>query len=504
MPAVAQSVPLRITFAASEGVPFSKTGGLADVVGALPRALARRGHQVSIFLPKYRQTHLPDSAKVVIDSLTIPFAGQHRFPRVIAADPNSDNKAGVRYYFIDYDPFFDRDALYNTALGDYGDNLERFTLFSRAVLEASKLLGVPDVFHAHDWQTALIPLMLRTIYYDDHALAPAASVFTIHNMGYQGIFPGALMPEIVLPQWIYAPDRLEHFGAMNLLKGGIIYGDHVTTVSPTYMREIRTPEFGFGLDGVVRWKGDKATGILNGVDYDVWDPAHDGHIAAHYSPDDLAGKAACKSALLRAMALPEHRRTNERIPLIGIVSRFAVQKGFDLIAAIAERLAREPMQLVVLGSGDRTYEDLFRSLAAKYPEKIAVKIGYDNPLAHQIEAGSDLFLMPSHYEPCGLNQIYSLKYGTPPIVRATGGLDDTVENWDDQQHTGTGFKFWAHTPQALLDTLRWALRCFDDEPAWRQLMLNGMCQDFSWDRSAAQYESVYTTVRGERRFWVGR
>ncbi|HEY0565655.1 MAG TPA: glycogen synthase GlgA [Terriglobales bacterium] len=489
---------MRITFAASEGVPYSKTGGLADVIGALPHALIARGHEVSVFLPLYRQSKpkLKD-ARVVIESLTIPFADQHRFPRII--DGGKD-ESGLQFYFVDYDPYFDREAFYNTDWGDYGDNLQRFTLFSRAVLEASKVLGVPDVFHAHDWQTALIPVLLRTVYYDDAMLNPAACVFTIHNMGYQGIFDGAQMPSIVLPQWLYAPDRLEHFGRLNLLKGGIIYGDHITTVSRRYMEEIRTPEYGFGLDGVVRSRGEQASGILNGVDYGQWDPRTDKYLASRYSPEELGGKLICKHDLLSEFGLHGDRS----VPVIGMVSRFAVQKGFDILAEAAEALMQEKLQMVVLGSGQREYEEMFQSLAERYPDKFAVKIAYDNALAHKIEAGSDMFLMPSHYEPCGLNQIYSLRYGTPPVVRATGGLDDTVDNWDPDTKRGNGFKFWDYNGYSLLQTVRWALRTYQYPDAWRALMRNGMECDYSWARSAEQYETVYHHVREQRRFWIGR
>ncbi len=402
-------------------------------------------------------------------------------------------------------PFFDRDGIYGDANGEFGDNLERFSLFSRAVLEASKILGVPDVFHAHDWHTALIPLLLRTAYYDDPALSPAASVFTIHNMGYQGIFDPIKLPQIVLPQWIYAPDRLEHFGAVNLMKGGLVYADHITAVSHRYMEEIRTPEHGFGLDGVVRSRGADASGIVNGVDYEHWDPAIDPHIAARYTPEDIArgdlsAKRACKLDLLREFDLPG----DGSAPLIGIVSRFALQKGFDLIAAAADQLVHEPLQMVVLGSGDQHYEDLFRALARYNPAKFAVRIAYNNALAHKIEAGADMFLMPSRYEPCGLNQIYSLKYGTPPIVRATGGLDDTVQNWDPATHHGTGFKFWDYRAHSMLETIRWALKTYAHPDAWRQLMLNGMAQNYSWPRAAEQYDRIYHHVRGLRHYLTGR
>jgi starch synthase len=342
--------------------------------------------------------------------------------------------------------------------------------------------------------------MLRTAYYDDHALSPAGTVFTIHNMGYQGLFDGAKLASIVLPQWLYTADRLEHFGALNLLKGGILYGDHITTVSPTYMREIHTPEYAFGLDGPIRARGNHASGILNGVDYDDWDPAKDKYIAAPFSPQDLIGKRACKLDLLRTFHLPEDLDT----PLIGIVSRFATQKGFDLIAGAARQLVEEDLRMVVLGTGERQYEDLFRALAAHAPNRFGVRVAYDNELAHKIEAGADMFLMPSRYEPCGLNQIYSLKYGTAPIVRATGGLDDTVENWNPDGNHGTGFKFTEYTPHALIETVRWALRTYPFRESWHQLMVNGMTRDFSWDRSAEQYARVYEHVRGQRRLYVGR
>src|SRR5437588_8185210 len=488
---------MRITFAASEGVPFSKTGGLAAVVRASPRAPARLGHQVSVFLPLYRAAKPRIKQwNVAIDSLTIPFADQHRFACIIDAGQDEHQ---VQHYFVEYDPYFDRDALYNTQWGDYGDNLERYTFFCRAVLEASKILGVPDVFHAHDWQTALIPVLLRTIYYDDHALSPAGSVFTIHNMGYQGIFPNRLN-QLVIPQWLYTADRLENFGTLNLLKGGILYGDHITTVSPTYMREIHTPEYAFGLDGPIRARGAACSGILNGVDYDDWNPATDRYIAAPFTPENLSGKRACKLDLLRTFNLPEDPDT----PLIGIVSRFATQKGFDLIAGAANQLVREDLRMVVLGTGERQFEDLFRALAGYAPDRFGVRVAYDNALAHKIEAGADMFLMPSRYEPCGLNQIYSLKYGTAPIVRATGGLDDTVENWNPDGNQGTGFKFTEYTPNALIETVRWALRTYQYNESWQKLMVNGMTRDFSWNRSAEQYSGLYEHVRGQRRLLVGR
>src|SRR5438552_7916312 len=391
---------MHIAFAASECVPFSKAGGLADVVGALPRALAAMGHQVSVYLPRYRQTKLTD-AQTVVPSITIPFDDRYRFCSVVTGG----NHSGVRFYFIDYAPFFDREALYGTSAGDYPDNAERFALFSRAVIEASKILGVPQVFHCHDWQSALVPVLLRTSYAGDPVLRTAATVFTIHNMGYQGLFPPDTLPLLMLPWDLFTIDKMEFWGKVNFLKGALVFSNYITTVSKKYSQEIQTPEYGFGLEGVLRGRSGTVSGILNGVDYNEWSPEKDKFIAAHYSPEILEGKQECKRDLLQQFGL---ENASLELPVIGIVSRFAAQKGFDLIAQIANDLARMPLIITALGSGDKEYEDLFRDLNRQYPDKIALKVAYDNALAHRIEAGADMFLMPSKYEPCGLNQTYSL------------------------------------------------------------------------------------------------
>ncbi len=477
---------MRITFAASECVPFSKTGGLADVVGALPGALAQLGHQVSVFVPKYRQTKL-EKPTTVLRSVTVPFDDQYRFCTVL----DGGIVSGVQFYFIDYPPYFDRDALYGTSLGDYRDNAERFALFSRAVLEASKILGVPDVFHCHDWQSALIPVLLRTLYAEDPAFADVRTVFTIHNIGYQGLFPSDILPLLMLPWDLFTISKLEFYGKVNFLKGALLYSDFITTVSRRYSQEIQTSEYGFGLEGVLRSRAQSIAGILNGVDYNEWCPERDSFIAAHYSVGNLSGKEKDKKDLLRAFGLDD----SSELPLIGIVSRFAAQKGFDLISHVADRLAHEDLMIVALGTGDKEYEDLFRRLNKQYPKKLAVKIAYDNSLAHKIEAGADMFLMPSRYEPCGLNQIYSLRYGTVPIVRATGGLDDTIETWDPRNGKGTGFKFTEYSGEALLDTVRLALTAYKDKNSWQQLMRNGMTRDFSWTASAREYVKVYERAR---------
>jgi len=481
---------MHIGFVASECVPFSKTGGLADVVGALPRAVAGLGHQVSLYLPRYRQTKLTDP-QTVVRSITVPFDDRYRFCSVV----NAGNHSGIRFYFIDYPPFFDRDALYGTPNGDYPDNAERFALFSRAVLEASKVLGVPHVFHCHDWQSALVPVMLRTLYAEDPAFRDVATVFTIHNIGYQGLFPPDILPLLMLPWDLFTMTKLEFFGNVNFLKGALVFSDFITTVSRKYSQEIQTTEYGFGLEGVLRDRAATVTGILNGVDYDEWSPQTDKFIAAKYSPQDLTGKVKCKQDLLAAFGVTN---ADLRLPVIGIVSRFAAQKGFDLIAQIMDRLAREDMIIVALGTGDKEYEEMFRRMNKQFPQKIAVKVAYDNAIAHKIEAGADMFLMPSRYEPCGLNQIYSLKYGTVPIVRATGGLDDTIEPWDARSGKGTGFKFTEYNGESLLLTIKQALQAYRDQSSWQVLMRNGMNKDFSWNFSAKEYIRIYERVRQAR------
>jgi starch synthase len=426
-----------------------------------------------------------------VRSITVPFDDEYRFAAVVTGG----SQAGVRFYFVEYPDFFDRDALYGTAAGDYPDNAERYALFSRAVLEATKILGVPHVFHCHDWQSALVPVLLRTIYAHDPAFHDVSTVFTIHNMGYQGLFPPEVLPLLMLPWDLFTITKMEFFGQVNFLKGALTYADYVTTVSKKYSQEIQTAEYGFGLEGVLRGRAGTVTGILNGVDYDEWSPQTDKFIAAKYSPQDLSGKAKCKLDLLTAFGLPA---SAAKLPVIGIVSRFAAQKGFDLISQVADRLAREEMALVILGSGDKPYEEMFVRLSKQFPNGIAVKVAYDNALAHKIEAGADMFLMPSRYEPCGLNQIYSLKYGTVPIVRATGGLDDTIEPWDARSGKGTGFKFTEYSGESLLLTVKQALQAYRDQTSWQVLMRNGMNKDFSWNASAREYGKIYERLRHGR------
>lgn len=479
---------MRILFVSSEGLPFSKTGGLADVVEGLPKALVELGHEVAVVLPRYRGTK---PSTVVLPSLSIPMGGGLRFPSIVDGTVVS----GVRYFFVDDPQYFDREQLYGVRGVDYPDNAERFALFSRAAIEAAKRLWLPDVFHCHDWQSALVPVLLNTLHAADPLLRPLPVVFTVHNLGYHGLFPREALARVGLPESLFHVDALEFFGRVNYLKGGLLFADWLTTVSRRYAQEIQTPEYGHGLDGVIRRRADRLVGILNGVDYAAWSPETDTLIAANYSAKDLAGKSACKKDLLEVFGLPA---ANLRRPLLGIVSRFTDQKGFDLIAEVLEELMAEELALVALGTGDAKYEDLFREMAQRFPARFGVRIAYDNTLAHKIEAGADMFLMPSRYEPCGLNQIYSLRYGTVPVVRATGGLDDTIQPFDALTGRGTGFKFAAYDGAALLAAVREALKVFRDAKSWRKLMLNGMAQDFSWKSSAAEYVRLYEKARQAR------
>jgi starch synthase len=479
---------MRILFVASEGLPFCKTGGLADVIEALPKALVAQGHDVAVVLPRYRNMPIKN---IVIKSMTVPMGTSLRFPAIA----DGGRQGGVHYFFVDDPEYFDRDQLYGVAGRDYPDNAERFAEFARASIELAKQLWLPDVIHCHDWQSALVPVLLRTSYQADAQLSGIPVILTIHNMGYHGLFARDILARVGLPDTLFRIDGLEFFGHVNFLKGGLIFADYLTTVSRKYAEEIQTTEYGHGLDGVARARADRLVGILNGVDYSVWNPEVDSLIAARYSAKDLSGKQACKRDLLAQFQLPEE---NLQRPLIGIVSRFADQKGFDLLAQTADSLMEEDLAIMALGAGEAKHERMFRELAQQFPKRLAVKIAYDNALAHKIEAGADIFLMPSRYEPCGLNQIYSLRYGTVPVVRATGGLDDTIEPFDRASGRGTGFKFSEYTGEALLGALREALTVYADKVLWRRLQTNGMAKDFSWNASALEYGRLYEVARKAR------
>ncbi|HEV2382322.1 MAG TPA: glycogen synthase GlgA [Terriglobia bacterium] len=478
---------MRVVFVAPEGVPFSKTGGLADVIGGLPQALAELGLQVDVLLPRYRVTAQGPTLEAG-RSITIPLQAGFRF----ASIQDGGAICGVRHYLVDVPEFFDRDGLYQDAAtgADYGDNYLRFAGFSLAALEFVKRLGpAPEIIHCHDWQTGLVPVYLQRNYWSDLFYFNTRVVFTVHNLAYHPEFAREILREISLDDGVFNMDALEYYGRVNLLKGGLVFADYLTTVSPKYAEEIQTPEFGSGMEGVIRKHAGKLCGILNGCDYSAWNPATDLLIAANYTPEDLCGKKACKRALLESMGVDQPDLSK---PVLGVVSRFDRQKGFDLLAEIAETLAGLDLYLLVLGSGARDYEEFFARLGKQHPGKFLVKIGYDNALAHQIEAGADIFLMPSRYEPCGLNQMYSLKYGTVPVVRGTGGLENTIENFDG--NAGTGFKFYDYTGAAFLDAIGRALEAFRWPKLWTRIMVNGMGKDFSWSRSAQEYAELYRAI----------
>lgn len=472
---------MHILMVASEATPFAKTGGLADVLGGLPPALQARGDNVAVVLPAYRQNYYPHIPREAYRSLWIPLGPGYLVDILQAVE------RGVTYYFVNCPALYDRDGIYGSGAADYPDNYLRFAVLSMAAINVARYLFRPEVIHTHDWQAALAPVYIREQFYSDPNFLGVKHLFTIHNLGYQGAFPAETLPEIGLNRRLMNPDQLEFFGKVNFLKGGIAWADAVSTVSKGYAREIQTRALGFGLDGFLRKHGP-IFGIVNGADYDEWNPATDQHIARTYSANDLSGKRECKRAILQEYGLPDF---NLDRPVAGIISRLVAQKGFDLFSDIAGRLMREDMSLVVLGSGAAEYESMFRDLAAAHPDKVGLRIGYDNGLAHRIEAGADIFLMPSEYEPCGLNQIYSLRYGTIPVVRATGGLDDTIGE-------DTGFKFQDYSGIAFLETIRSALDAYRDSNQWLRRMRRAMQKDFSWNASAGEYQTLYRWLRSGR------
>ena len=467
---------------ASESVPFAKTGGLADVLGALPRALARLGHTVDVVIPRYRSVPEGDP----LAALSVRVGGTLRVAGVSARVDG-----GVRTVFIEEAAYFDRDHLYGTASDDYHDNAERFAFFARAALAWGARSEAPyDVVHAHDWQAGLVPLLLRREFGPAPAFQGVPAIFTIHNLAYQGLFDAAWLPRLGLEWELMRIDAMEFFGRISFLKAGIVFSRLITTVSPRYAAEIQTEEFGFGFDGILRSRSADLVGILNGIDTDEWDPARDASLPAPYDASNLRGKAAAKRQVLEAFGLASDAAALRR-PLIGMISRLVDQKGFDLLVEGAAGLRTLDASFVLLGSGEPRYEAFWRALAVRHPDRIGARFGFDEILAHRIEAGLDIFLMPSRFEPCGLNQMYSLRYGTVPVVRATGGLYDTVRNVEPGKAGGTGFTFQAYTPDAMLDALRRALETFENRRVWRQIQRRGMQQDFSWEQSARQYVETY-------------
>lgn len=480
---------MRIMLVSSEAVPFAKTGGLADVATGLSKALAEAGHEVVLVIPCYRR-FIAEAQRGTLDGhVRVDFPGTS-----IEADVYETQVPGseVRVLLIDAPPFFDRPGLYVENGHDYADNAERFLFFSRAAVEVARMLFVPDIIHSNDWQTAVIPALVQQDREQGGRLAEVGTIFTIHNMAFHGRFPSWQMLNTGLYPKFFNWEQFEFYGDLNLLKGAIATANIVTTVSPTYAAEICRPEFGYGLDPVLAYRGDDLVGILNGVDLEVWNPLTDPHLVAHYNVKNYReGKAACKAALQREVGLPERSDAM----LFGMISRLTDQKGLDLITHKAQQMLLANMQLVFLGTGDPHYEDVLRKFQENYPDQVAAIIGFNDALAHRIEAGADAFLMPSRFEPCGLNQQYSLIYGTPPLVHAIGGLADSVV--DTHRHTldngtATGFKFNQYNADLFLETVWRAVGLFHHHHEdWDRVVNNGMRRDSSWGHSAQEYLTVY-------------
>ena len=485
--------PLRVLFVTSEAVPFAKTGGLADVSGALPKFVHALGCEIKLVMPYYRMVRnsgLP--IQPVEQTLEVTLGNETLQADLYRGELTKDLPA----YFIGREEFFDREYLYGTPKGDYFDNAERFIFFSKAVLAFSQSMGFsPDIIHHHEWQTGLISAYLNSMYQNHPFFSRTATVFTIHNLAYQGLFRAEKLSLTGLPMEMYNPEGIEFWGRINFMKAGIVYADVINTVSRKYSEEIQTPEYGDGLEGILRKRSRDLYGILNGVDYQQWDPSHDPHLAAHYNLEDLSGKQVCKRDLLKEFGLPP---SLENVPVLGVISRLADQKGFDLLAEIIEDLFSLDIGFVLLGTGEQKYHDLFTQIGRKYPRKAGIRIAYDDRLAHKIEAGADIFLMPSKYEPCGLNQIYSLKYGTIPVVRATGGLEDTIVPYDPASGKGNGFKFLHYDAREFFRQIKEALHTYHRPDHWKQLVRNAMTADFSWQRSAESYVDLYRKAMEKR------
>ena len=484
---------MTILVAASEMVPFCKTGGLADVIGSLTPVLARLGHDVRVILPGHRSIdRLKFGFQKHDESFTAPVGDRH-----VSYGISSTTWNGVDIYLIENDAYFGRAGLYGDASGDYPDNGERFSFYSRAVLETATFLRIrPDIINAHDWQAGLVIAYLRTLYGDDPFFENTGALFTIHNLGYQGIFPHDVFSLTGIPEEEYSWRKLEYFGNMSFIKGGIVYADAVSTVSRTYAEEITQPELCFGLDGVFKERLNDLYGIVNGIDYGEWNPAVDRAIAARFDTDNLSGKKKCRSDVLKLYGL----RAGGTVPVIGMVSRLDDQKGFDILEAAMEQLVSFDIRLIILGTGTKSHEDAVRSLAGRFPDAVGALLKFDNITAHKVYAGVDAFLMPSRYEPCGLGQLIAMRYGALPVVHATGGLVDTVVDMDDHPAEGTGFVFLEYTPDSLVAAVMRAVAMFrrKDRMRWTQAVHRAMTREFSWEKAAQEYGSLYEQIRNRR------
>ena len=464
------------------------------MAGALPKSLRALGCEIMLVMPYYRMVKDSEFPRQYLgEEVEVSLGDEKLKADLYLGHLHQD----IPVYFIGRDEFFDRQYLYTTPRGDYFDNAERFIFFSKAVLNLCRHLEFsPDIFHLHEWQTGLIPAYLKSTYQNDPLFSRTAAVFTIHNIAYQGLFRKEKFWLTSLPKEMYSPEGIEFWERINFMKAGIVYSDAINTVSKKYSEEIQTPEYGYGLEGILRKRKESLYGILNGVDYEDWDPAHDPHLASHYDSKDLSGKRECKKDLLNEFHLPP---SLENVPLFGMISRLADQKGFDLLVEILESFFALDIGFILLGTGEQKYHDLFTQVAKKYPQKAGIRIAYDDRLAHKIEGGADFFLMPSKYEPCGLNQIYSLKYGTIPVVRATGGLDDTIVHYDPATRKGNGFRFTRYEAKEFFNTVKGAISFYGQPPHWKQLLQNAMTADFSWKRSAEAYLKLYRKALEKKR-----
>jgi len=476
---------MRILMAASEMAPFARTGGLGDVIEALPAALQARGHEASVILPYYRAIREFPGLRAEPTGVTMTIEVG---PRQIETEIlEAETPSGTQLFFVRRDEYFDRSEIYGADGRAYQDNAERFIFFSKAVVElARRLIPAPDILHVHDWQTAFVPVLVR------HRQLPFKTVLTIHNIAYQGAFWGVDFGLTNLPGSFFGPTGVEFYGRLNLLKGGVLYADAVTTVSERYARDIQTPEFGAGLDAVMREQAGKLRGILNGADYNTWNPATDSFIAKKFSPSAPAGKKTCRDALLKELDLEK----TPRGPVLGMVTRLAEQKGLDILIPLLDRLLADDLRLVILGEGDADYTWQLDVAARRSPGRFAFRRGLDDALSHRIYAGADVMLIPSHFEPCGLGAMYALKYGAPPIARATGGLYQILTDFDPSTGAGNAFLFYEYSSEALWDSILRVKHHFADAESWRRLARLGMKCDFSWSAAEREYEKVYESLIG--------
>ncbi len=474
---------MKILLISSEAVPFAKTGGLADVSGALPAALAGRNHECGVIMPFYREVKSGDfPTELVGEKIPVRTGNKEDFFNLRLL-----RREGVSVYFVEKDEYYDRDYLYNSPEGDYPDNAMRFGFFAGAVMASVGHIGRQDILHCNDWQSALIPFYVKNFHKDDELFKGTKILFTIHNLAYQGVFDKRFMAQLGIPRKFFRYKLLEFYGKLSFMKAGILYSDAVSTVSEGYAGEILTPEYGCGLDGVLRTRKKDLYGIVNGVDYSKWNPSSDKYLVKNYGGKDLSGKAECKKDVAGQFGITYSADK----PLVAMITRLAEQKGVDLVADAMREIVSMGADFILLGTGEERYHKLFTELGVEHKEKIGVKIAFDNALAHKMEAGADIFLMPSRYEPCGLNQLYSLKYATVPVVRATGGLKDTIENFDPATGTGNGFKFEKAETEELVSALRKAMETFKNKELWETLLRNGMACDYSWPASAEKYEKLY-------------